>query len=399
MKKIYFITILMIALIVQINAQTWTTVTTPSTSGVNHMLVANNKLYLATLGGVFSSTDGISWDSSSTGMTTIAMGYYYVENIYNYNNVLYSATGGSKLYKSVDYGANWTEIPGVKEPFTSPTFTAVFVKGDTMIVGLNKSLGFRKSYDGGTTWTRTAISEVIDKNIIELNGAIFVKTQKGIFKSTDMATSFTQLTGGLPTYSGSIGALTESNGVLICTIYMLGSTYISSDYGVTWTQTPTAIAAGRGLHAEGGNVYLGCAGQVYSSSNDGTTWTDITGTGIGPLEQITNFAVFQGDLYAGTGTALYKTPISTSINEIQAKSSYSVYPNPANEQLSISFDLKNSEVNSISLTDLNGRIVMHEIIQANQQQITVSVSDLENGIYLLYTDNGMLASRKIVVNH
>ncbi|MFC1730068.1 T9SS type A sorting domain-containing protein [candidate division KSB1 bacterium] len=404
MRKIYFVAILMIALIGQLNAQTWTTVTTPSTAGVNHMLVANNKLFIATLYGMFSSTDGITWDSASTGMTPVlpSLGYYYVGNIYNYNNVLYSAIGGSKLYKSVDYGANWTEIPGVKEQFTSPSFTAVYVKGDTMIVGLDKSLGIRKSYDGGTTWTSTgsaaSFHEVVDRNIIELNGAIYVKTQKGVFKSTDMATSFTQLTGGLPTYSGSVGALTVSNGVLICTIYLVG-TYISSDYGVTWTQTSTTIANGRGFHVEGGNVYLACAGaKIYSSSNNGTTWTDISGTGIVGIGQMTNFAIFNGYLYVGSGDGLFKTPIGTPVNEnVQAENSLSVYPNPVSNLLTISSTEKFNNC-MIKMYGIRGELLIENRVDADNKH-HIDMTNYSNGIYFIEVYHDKSVSRHKVIKN
>jgi len=403
MKKFYTLTILTLALIIHLNAQTWTTITTPSTAGVAQMVVANNNLYLATRDGVFSSTDGTIWNNSSTGMTPAA-GYYFNENIYNYNNVFYSGTSGSTLYKSVDFGANWTEIPGAKEQYTSPAFTAVYVKGDTIIIGLSKSLGIRKSYDGGTTWTSTGSAagfpEVVSRDIVELNGAIYVKTLKGIFKSTDMAASFTQLAGGLPTFSGSVGALTVSNGVLISTIYLLG-TYISSDEGVTWTQISTAggitSSNGRSLNVEGGKVYLGCAsGIIFSSSDNGTTWTDITGTGIGILDQMSCFATFNGNLYAGSSNALYKTPLSTSVSEnVQEENTFSIYPNPVNNLLTIS-NKKEFNNASIKIYNITGNLLLEKIIDGEKQQ-TIDMAFLSDGLYIIEVSQNYIISRQKVI--
>jgi len=403
MKKIYFITMLLMASMVQLNAQVWTAITVPSPLGITDLLVANNKLYYTASNGVYSSTDGIVWDSSSSGMTLNA-GLTYSLNIYNYNNTLYSGGSLGRLYKSIDYGANWTQMPGVVEQFTTPDITALFFKGDTIVAGLSKSLGIRKTYDGGTTWTSTgaaaSFAELVAAEIVELNNAIYVRTLKGIFKSTDMATSFTKLTGGLPAFSGSVGSLVENNAVLISAIYLIGL-YMSSDYGVTWTEIipvggPTTTYSNN-LQVESGYIYMTFTGGIiYRSADNGTTWTDFTGTGI--VGNVHYFAVFNGDLYAGGGGGLYKTPLGASVNEnTQGENSISMYPNPVRDILTISSE-ENFKDCLIKMYNITGELLLENSVDADNRH-NIDMTNYSNGIYFIEVKQDKSISRQKVIKN
>lgn len=60
------------------------------------------------------------------------------------------------------------------------------------------------------------------------------------------------------------------------------------------------------------------------------------------------------------------------------KNNFAIYPNPANDVINIT-NLNNTEVISTSISDINGRIVK----QINSALATISVSDLNSGVYFL----------------
>ncbi len=388
--------VLLITIIIKLNAQVWTTVTTPSTTGIEDMAVANNKLYIAASNGVYSSTDGVTWTGTYTGMTVTA-GYTFSSCIYNYNNIMYSGAMG-KSYKSVDFGANWTIMTDAS-PSASAYNTSTYANGDTIYTGWGSSTGIKTSIDGGLSWTFKALP-VIDKDIVTFNGAVYVKTQSGVFKSIDNATNFTQLAGGLPTFSGVVGALTLSNGVLLCAIYTYGL-YVSSDEGTTWTQISTASGLTSNnvgsFHVEGGSVYLGCStGEIFQSLNNGTTWTEITGINNGSPKKC--FAIFNGELYAGGTYGLYKTTLGTSINEnVQAIDVFSISPNPANNDVTItSQEIFNNA--TFKIYSVTGKLFIEKRLDGSKQQ-TISVTNLSNGIYVVeINQNGITLRQKIIKN-
>ena len=73
-----------------------------------------------------------------------------------------------------------------------------------------------------------------------------------------------------------------------------------------------------------------------------------------------------------------------SLNEITEQQSIFVYPNPANENLTLVFsnDLFNSSVN---IYDLQGRLVFHNNLVADKT--TIDISLLTNGIYFISVSN------------
>lgn len=82
-----------------------------------------------------------------------------------------------------------------------------------------------------------------------------------------------------------------------------------------------------------------------------------------------------------------------------------VYPNPADKQLKISYKKLLSENVSVRLVTLTGKTIAEkEIRKGYNQQETLDVSEIENGIYLLYffdraKDKGDLSLYKVVINH
>ena len=106
-----------------------------------------------------------------------------------------------------------------------------------------------------------------------------------------------------------------------------------------------------------------------------------------------------------SGATYYVMPRNTTgITNVNARiTGATAYPNPAASELHIAFNLPNVAGASITITNLVGSVV--ETIDASQMKegandITVPVSSLPTGLYLVRIQNGVSeVSQKVVINH
>ena len=89
---------------------------------------------------------------------------------------------------------------------------------------------------------------------------------------------------------------------------------------------------------------------------------------------------------------------STGINESQINSaSITVFPNPANDVLTISISQQTISPITISIYDITGRLM--NAVKTNKNNTSIDVSNLNNGIYFInITGSDFNTSRKISIN-
>jgi hypothetical protein len=111
--------------------------------------------------------------------------------------------------------------------------------------------------------------------------------------------------------------------------------------------------------------------------------TDYTGT-----------LIFRSFKIGSTLSALPDAPLG--VNEAIIDNSLSVYPNPANEILNVSFKANNGA--EVSLTDIVGNRVYSTSAFSGENKINVNTSSLSSGMYILNitTENGTVA-RKVTI--
>lgn len=104
-----------------------------------------------------------------------------------------------------------------------------------------------------------------------------------------------------------------------------------------------------------------------------------------------------------TTTGVIVNAGSISMNSVgiaeEDVSGITIYPNPTDDYVTIEFDTPSEEY-SITITDISGRIVLSEAFSGvtNNKSITLSVSDLEAGRYLLsYSVGGVSYSENITI--
>jgi len=161
--------------------------------------------------------------------------------------------------------------------------------------------------------------------------------------------------------------------------------------------------------------YAGCATGPYYCP---TTAYSIDATKIKTVIFTVNFGSSDINLSEGDGNPIADTFISgatinaytgtiklhdfkigtvtTGVNEALIGSSLSIYPNPAKDALTVSFDA-NSGAN-VTLSDIAGMPVFSTIANIGSNKINVNTSNLPSGMYILNvaTENGKVA-RKVTI--
>ena len=208
-------------------------------------------------------------------------------------NIIWIGSPGGGLWKTTDGGNTWTSkgdnlpVMGISDIAIDPTNANVMylVTGDADGQH-NNSVGLLKSTDGGNSWNTTGLTFIVDSAfqashilISPTNTShILVSTSRGIFKSTDGATTFTKV------YNSEADQLAFKYGSTT-TVYASArpvKILKSTDFGSTWTVLPTTGLTGSkaefGLTPANQNLIIavGEDGGAAKSSNGGTSWSSFS---------------------------------------------------------------------------------------------------------------------------
>lgn len=151
-----------------------------------------------------------------------------------------------------------------------------------------------------------------------------------------------------------------------------------------------------GILQAGGYSNLFAAERISWTTGD----TDVVGTVLSesatlgtPLDFDANptYNIWLGNGYGGGGTSgtwdnidivlhgISEAALSTSSQDEYA---FSIYPNPANDFISISNRDTSLEINRIGIVDVNGRAIRTIVLGNASNNSLINVSDLSSGIYM-----------------
>jgi photosystem II stability/assembly factor-like uncharacterized protein len=321
-------------------------------------------------GVIFKTTDGgASWEQQNSG-AYITSGESFLNSVYFFNandGVSYGdPTGGEyEIYTTSDGGANWTAVPAANKP--NP------LSGE---YGYNS----RPTAVGNTIWFTTN------------KGRLFRSSDKGLTWAAAQAplTDF-----GAAAQSGSIYFSTENNGLLLKSV---GSTtpvytyYTTTNGGTSWSAASPFTGTRRLLaYVPGTSTILATSAATgfvgtSISYNNGAAWTEIEAASQRGIPAVLNAttAWCAGFNSSPSSGGIFKLEGSLATASFEA-TSFTVYPNPANNNVTISTSVVDSY--KLNVTDLTGKVVLEKSLSGIEN--TIDISSLSSGAYLftLNSDN------------
>lgn len=162
-------------------------------------------------------------------------------------------------------------------------------------------------------------------------------------------------------------------------------------------------------------MYIGTDLGVYATDNGGATWTAQTNPS-NKFPKVSTMALRQyifpgrskGQIYAGThgrGFFMSMDEFSSikSVKSVNGAAIINAYPNPSNTEVTLKFDVKQSEDVTINIYDLTGKVIFTKVysgLTQGTQNITLETLAIQSGTYILtakgVTTNAMV---RLIVRH
>ncbi len=420
MKQLLFSTMAIAAtmtVVVSTNAQNtpiqWAQ-TNASQRGQGHLDTFNGKIIaLHGPGGIWTSDNATDWTRTDTGLAPI---YQYCGSYayFNYQGTAYTSkrvnpNSKPSVYSSTN-GTNWTLVSEVTPATATPVgetsnITTIYRNADVMLVGTGENIYY--STDGGLTWTVSSFAsgitnKSIKANIVELNGALYAASEKNVLKSTDNGVNWTSVYQVASMTNDKISSLAKiDNGLLISGQGAAKGIYRTLDDGATWTVVREYNDA-RYVQSVGSFIFAQHSQtDLFQSNDNGTTWHDIegkwykiNGDSITGQDRAYSLTIFNDKLYALGSLGVFtcgapRVFTTTGVEDISNTLSFDIYPNPANNTITIAGVPEGS---SVSVADITGRVLYTE--KTNRKNVTVHVHDFTTGVYLVRIENGKAVATK-----
>jgi photosystem II stability/assembly factor-like uncharacterized protein len=344
--------------------------------------VAMHNFTRSTGGGIFHTTDGgLTWTHNNPGVLFDNRSF---PNFVHFKNSLHGIAGGNakdgyfEIYTTADGGASWTRTPQANIPAYvsgggSGWFDGFCVLGNTVWFGTTGGQMY-KSMDYGQTWTASTVSPLgydvyeIAFNDDGLHGLTHVRSSIAtmLFATSDGGTTWTEQATHRRWKQSKVTSVPGTSLFVSTSVIASnqGSAF-TADNGFTWTNIDVTApkAACRFF-----NATTGWAGGYFS---------DVPGTNI------------SGGLYKWNSSVL----LATGTDPARARATFSAYPNPATDQLTLSFPEAPARQH-LRLQDATGRLVKE--FQQTGATTRLSLTDLPKGLYVLSSQENPSVHLKLV---
>lgn len=356
---------------------------------IDDMLVFNNELYVVgkfdSAGNVAAKSiarwDGEEWHDVGGGSN------YGIRNIAEFNGELYvsgnfDTIGGVAASHIARWdGTNWHPLaegvnPGAAIWHIYPYQHQLYVLGAIETAGNIMCEGIARW--NGTTWDSLPKGYNYHKRMIEWNGKLLMG-EGWIFRQGYEIIQFDG--NGWERFS-----MQDAINSVIVTFFVFKGELLYSTYTTNSTQPST----------------------VHKWDTITKQWSKF-GTGItGKNPSVNTLCEYKGELYCGGDFSkknganhnyIARYALSTGLNNHSTnKMSFTAYPNPANEQLTINISSANKMSYSISITDVLGKVV-YTSAPNNQTPYNINTQTFTPGIYFCTLSNEEHSfTQKIIIN-
>lgn len=134
------------------------------------------------------------------------------------------------------------------------------------------------------------------------------------------------------------------------------------------------------------------ASNLYLSLN-ALNWNNGTFTANNVLNNGADYLTITDNVGTGVNLLPYETKViqldkTTGLNEVFAKTNFTIFPNPSNENINISMEgIRLKPSYQVQIFNAVGELVLTENIQSNQTN-NINIEQLSKGIYFVKLDNG-----------
>lgn len=213
--------------------------------------------------------------------------------------------------------------------------------------------------------------------------------------------------GNVTGQSNNVGGLVGRNTTLIDYCYSTGIAFSYGCYGglsgsneeagtITncfWDQTTSGLSSGCGYDVATTFNVLG------KTTNEMKTQSTFTNSGFDFVGETANGTedIWKIDNNINNGyPSIFWQNNSVGINDIRANASFSIFPNPASNQVFINLKNYNKEKFKLNIYNQLGMIV--KTVMINQTSNRINISELNNGIYFLKIDTPKgVSCKKLII--
>jgi photosystem II stability/assembly factor-like uncharacterized protein len=374
--------------------------------------VGGSILDVATGGALFkSSNGGLTWTQvqRSVGIRSSVMSIALSRNYPDYSLIIGTASKG--VYKSVNYGLNWTEINGggTTNPMTDLNTSAVAFGTAFRYAGTDSAGNFYRRSLGDLTegWPKgtglpgiQAIINDIHLDNVDESKLMIATEGNGVYQSIDSGKTWqSQSNGMLGVSARDIKVITNGN-VVLANGFGDGI-WLSSNHATTWTSATTFTSSNSVTSLATTNnvliLYSGIYGTgVFKTTDGGVNWAVTDSTIINKyVRAVVAHPTNTSIAYAGTGNGVFKTtnggtswfasnngiPFSTSIRSMAIDK---LNPNViyAGTDLNYLYKTTDGGNNWTNITNANGFLLQDSFIR------TITVDAGNSNIVYVGSDSG-----------
>jgi photosystem II stability/assembly factor-like uncharacterized protein len=350
-------------------------------------LDANTGYAVGERGTIIKTNDGGTlWTLLNSG-TSKNLGSVYFTNF----NTGYAVGDSGCILKTINEGTTWTP----QSSGASVSLCSVYFPIDNIGYAVGDSMVF-STKDGGIHWTGKSLLGA-KNDYLWLDKIYFVNKDTGIVVGGGMygflhytSNFYRTMNGGLDwtlcdqidSYGGYEATSITSHNHVINKTTDDGLTWTSSYCGFTASEIYYSIpGSGNFITAEDENFN----GVIHKTTDGGITWTDDLFVTSNLLNSVFFPDKETGYVVGANGTILKTTNGGglVSIKETKApESSFSIYPNPATNKISIATSSNLQGETTICIFNMNGALLQQEKFQS-QNLIEMDVSALAKGFYLV----------------
>jgi photosystem II stability/assembly factor-like uncharacterized protein len=344
---------------------------------------------------------GLSWSDASDGIKYPLSSVFFIPSGFG-THIGYIAgvdfSGHGIILKTLNGGATWSVI------LTGVGFASIYFTDANTGYGVGNSGSIFKTLDGGMNWNSLSSGTLHNLTSVYFHDSNigYVVGQHGIIlKTINGGANWTILTNVRTNNLNSVVFTDDSTG------YAAGEGIIlkTTDGGSDWTVSLLSTGAENLLNsicfpASNTGYAVGEFGTILSTNNGGTDWNVLSSGTNYILNSVFFTGANTGYAVGWGGTILKTSDGGTDFIKEPPRSKemvFTIYPNPANNRITISFKSKFTEEINVSIFNITGE----QIIQGsfyNQNHIQMDVSKYAKGIYLvkIRTKTGV-ESKKLVM--